>query len=79
MRYIVRTKDAGLILPSTGDETLLEMWSDAGFGGSGAGTRSQSGLFMAWGRAPVLWRSSRQTVSALNTAEAELTAAAMGW
>ena len=34
---------------------------------------------MAWGRAPVLWRSSRQSISALNTAEAELTAAAMAW
>ena len=34
-------------------------------------------MFLSWGGAPVLWRSSRQPVSALNTAEAELTAAAM--
>ena len=79
MRYLKGTVDAALTLPATGDETLVEVWSDAGFGGSGTGTKSQSGLFLAWGRAPVLWRSSRQTISALNTAEAELTAAAMAW
>ena len=77
MRYLRGTADVGLCLPAAGDEGLLEAWSDAGFGGVGA--RSQSGLFLSWAGAGVLWRSSRQTVTALNTAEAELTAAAMAW
>ena len=77
MRYLRGTADAGLFLPAEGDETILDAWTDAGFGG--VGTRSQSGMFLAWAGAGVLWRSSRQTVSALNTAEAELTAAAMAW
>ena len=79
MRYLKGTADACLTLPATGDESVVKVWSDAGFGGSGTGTKSQSGLFLSWGRAPVLWRSSRQTVSAFNTAEAELTSAAMAW
>ena len=77
MRYLRGAADAGLFLATVGDEAILEAWSDAGFGG--VGTRSQSGLFLSWAGAGVLWRSSRQTVSALNTAEAELTAAAMAW
>ena len=77
MRYLRGTADAGLFLDTTGVEATLEAWSDAGFGG--VGTRSQSGLFLSWAGAGVLWRSSRQTVSALDTAEAELTAAAMAW
>ena len=77
MRYLCGTADAGLFLATASVEATLEAWSDAGFGG--VGTRSQSGLFLSWAGAGVLWRSSRQTVSALNTAEAELTAAAMAW
>ena len=34
MRYIRGTQDAAIILPASGDETLLEVWSDAGFGGA---------------------------------------------
>ena len=52
MRYLKGTADACLTLPATGDESVVEVWSDAGFGGSGTGTKSQSGLFLSWGRAP---------------------------
>ena len=54
------------------------MWSDAGYAGIGT-SKAQSGLFLMWADAPLLWRSSRQTVSALSTAEAELCAAALAW
>ncbi len=42
-------------------------------------TKGQSGLLASWAGSVVVWRSSRQTVSALSTAEAELNAAALGW
>ena len=66
-----------MLLSAQGDETALVGWSDAGF--AGISTKSQSGLFVIWEGAPLLYRSSRQTVSALSTAEAELIAAALTW
>ena len=36
-------------------------------------------MLISWGNAATTWRSSRQTVSALSTAEAELNAAATTW
>ena len=64
-------------LPASGDLSDLTAWSDAGF--AGISTKSQTGLLLMWGGAILLWRSSRQTVPALSTAEAELIAASMAW
>lgn len=55
----------------------MTAWSDAGF--AGISTKSQTGMLVMWGGAILLWRSSRQTVPALSTAEAELIAASMTW
>ena len=77
MRYLRATADAGLFLPEAGDEGLLDIWSDAGL--AGVWIRSQSGMILSRVAAVVLWRSSRQTISALSTPEAELTAAADAW
>ena len=76
-RYLRGTMTEGLFLPGDGDEGSLVGWSDAGY--AGMNTKSQSGYFLMWAGAPLLWRSSRQTVSALSTAEAELTSAALSW
>ena len=53
------------------------MWTDAGY--AGTNTHSQSGLVVTWAGSIVVWRSSRQSVSALSTAEAELYSATLGW
>ena len=53
----------------------LHCYSDAGF--AGVGTKSQTGVYLLMGGSPVLWRSARQTTSALSTGEAELCAAAL--
>ena len=63
--------------PNDGDESSLIAWSAAGY--AGLNTKAQSGLFLSWAGAPLLWRSSRQTVSSLSTAEAELGAGALTW
>ena len=52
-------------------------WTDAGY--AGEDTKSQSGLVISWGGSIIVWRSSRQTVATLSTAEAELNAATLGW
>ncbi len=77
LRYLKGTSGVGLFLARAGDEHQLVAWSDAGF--AGASTRAQTGCFAGWAGAPLLWRSSRQTIRALNTAEAELNAAALTW
>ena len=59
------------------DPLQLVAYSDAGFGG--VGTRAQTGVLVLWAGSPVLVRSSRQSVSALSTCEAEVNAAATAW
>ena len=53
------------------------MWTDAGY--EGTNTQSHSGFVVTWAGSIVVWRSSRQSVSALSTAEAELYSATLGW
>ena len=77
LRYLQGTRDTCIFLPSSGDLGDLTAWSDAGF--AGISTKSQTGMLLMWGGAILLWRSSRQTVPALSTAEAELIAASMTW
>ena len=77
LRYLKGTRDDGLFMSIYGDEGSLLGWSDAGF--AGISTKSQSGMLMSWAGATSLWRSSRQTVSSVSTAEAELVAAALAW
>ena len=77
MRYLAATSGEGILLSVDGDLTELLGWIDAGF--AGAETKSQSGLVVTWGGSIIVWRSSKQTVSAFSTAEAELNAAALGW
>ena len=79
IRYLASTWNQGLIYPwsaHVGTEGLIS-WSDASF--AGYSTRSQTGVLVAWDGAIVLWRSSRQTSSALSTCEAEVAAAATSW
>ena len=56
---------------------LLEVYSDAAF--SGATLRNQSGVIIRWAGAIIMWRSGRQSVTALSTSEAELNAATLGY
>ena len=77
LRFLASTRDQGIVITCTGDLTDLMAWSDAGFAGSD--TRSQSGLIISLGGSIIVWRSSRQTVSTISTAEAELNAATLAW
>ncbi|CAE7536283.1 RE1, partial [Symbiodinium microadriaticum] len=63
-------------LPEQRDFNLVEVFADASFC---PGTdRSQSGIIMLWGNAPVGWMSMRQPCASLSTAEAELQASLDG-
>ena len=68
----------GIVMDREGNEATLHAWTDAGFSGL-AGSASQTGLVITWAGSVLVWRSSRQSIIALSTAEAELYAAALGW
>ena len=77
LRYLRGTKDKGIAISCQGDEKDLAVFTDAGF--AGADTHSQSGIVVVWAGTIIVWRSSKQSVSALSTAEAELYGATLGW
>ena len=77
LRYLVGTVCAGIRFPTSGDISQLVVWSDAGYGG--LGTKSHTGILIAWAGAPTTWRSSRQATAALSTCEAEVSAGAMSY
>ena len=79
IRYLASSWDQGLLYAWTSHEDAagLISWSDASF--AGISTKSQTGVVIAWDGAIVLWRSSRQSSSALSTCEAEVAAAATSW
>ena len=77
LRCLAGTAEQGLVMTATGSEADLEVYTDAGF--AGADTRAQNGLVVLWAGSIITWRSSRASLSALSTAEAELCAAALGW
>jgi len=77
LRFLAGTKHQGILISCDGDLSELIGWSDAGY--AGAETKSQNGLIITWGGSIIVWRSSKQTISTLSTAEAELNAAALAW
>ena len=87
LAYLARTSQLKLRYgrfdePWTGQEPLrftrsqltVEGWSDASFG-QDDGSRSQSGIMLIVAGGVVSWHSSRQTLTALSTAESEIIAA----
>lgn len=77
LRFIEATRKQGSVIKTKCDLNELTGWTDAGF--AGHETESQSGLVVIWEGRTIVWRSSKQTVSTVSTAEAELNAAALGW
>ena len=67
----------GIKIYPTGDLRDLKVFTDAGF--AGEDSKAQSGSIISWGDAVIGWRSSKQTVAALSTAEAELNTASLSW
>eukprot|EP00439_Symbiodinium_sp_Y106_P079760 s160_g18.t1 len=72
--FLQRTADYFLKVIAYDDE--LASWSDASF--APEGSKSHSGWVVTAGSAPIMWRSSRQPVVTLSTAEAELASSVEG-
>ena len=71
LSYLQQTRDLALMLRTTSDE--LVAYSDSSFAPSGS--RSFSGVVLAWMGSPISWRAAKQPFVCLSTAECELVAA----
>ncbi|CAE7876447.1 RE1 [Symbiodinium necroappetens] len=89
IRYLRATKNQELLygcpgkghgpgdqLPVERSFNLIEVFADASF--CPGSDRSQSGIILMWGNAPIGWMSMRQACASLSTAEAELQASLDG-
>eukprot|EP00438_Fugacium_kawagutii_P024973 Skav217964 [mRNA] locus=scaffold3450:124613:131011:+ [translate_table: standard] len=67
--YLVSTVNDGLLFPkgSPEEEPMMELFSDASFS-----EHCQGCSLIKWAGSPILWRSSKQTITTSSTAEAEL-------
>jgi hypothetical protein len=77
-RYLLHTKDKGLIMKPT-DDLKIECYVDADFAGlwgsedpnSPNSVKSRTGYVIMIGRSPVFWASKMQTETAMSTMESE--------
>ena len=68
--YVQRTMDYRMKIPGCGSE--LTLYCDAAFAPEGG--KSHSGWAVLWGQSPLSWKSTRQGMISLSTAESELIA-----
>ena len=67
LRYVASTRSSGILFVSHGD--ALDIFTDASF--APEGTKSHTGYAIFYRNVPVLWRSARQGLITLSTAESE--------
>ena len=76
LRYVAGTVTLGLWYRRSGplSSTSLAAFADADWGGCKDTRRSTTGYIISINKAPILWKSRRQTVIALSSAESEYVA-----
>ena len=68
MKYLRKTQAQGVCL--TKEKAGLEVYTDSSFGPGG--NDSQGTVIVMWGGAMVMWKSGKQPLAPLSTAESEL-------
>ncbi|KAL0399839.1 UNVERIFIED_CONTAM: Retrovirus-related Pol polyprotein from transposon RE1 [Sesamum radiatum] len=76
LRYLKLAPGQGIMLTAMENSTL-EAYCDADWGGCQITRRSCTGYFITLGGSPISWRTKKQTVVAKSSAEAEYRAMAM--
>ena len=74
IRYLIRTAEYGIHLPSGHSRPTLVGWSDADWARDLARRRSHSGYILLVAKALVIWASRVQSNTAQSTSEAAFTA-----
>jgi len=77
MRYLISTKEKCIVYPKGEESLQLACYSDADYGNDRDDRKSISGVLILLNKAPVVWRSIKQTKVASSTAVAEFVAAAL--
>ena len=72
-RYLQSTIDVALTFNGSGNESVVDVYSDADFA-NGVSLKSVSGMVLRMYRECVFWRSKRQDIIAGDTTDAELIA-----
>ena len=75
---VAGTLDLGIVYRSNVDQGVLDVYSDADFGGCTSTGRSTSGVIVRYSGGAISWMSQRQAVVATSTTEAEIIAANEG-
>jgi hypothetical protein len=77
LRYLKGTLDHGMLYkPRTGNELILEGWSDSDYAGDYDDRKSTSGYVFTMNGVAVSWSSKKQPIVTLSTTEAEFVSAA---
>jgi hypothetical protein len=71
IRYLAGTLDYGITLGGNRNAPILEVWSDADYGGDHDTRRSTSGFLIKFRGSPILWASRRQKAISRSSLEAE--------
>jgi hypothetical protein len=77
LRYLGKTKNLSLTYCGTdkaSEQTLVLGYSDADYAGCMSTAKSTSGMLITYQGLPIYWRSKRQPIVTISTAEAELVA-----
>ena len=74
-KYLRKTQDEGLWI-RRGERNVLEVYTDSSYGPGGAD--SQGTVLVLWNGSSLLWKSGRQSIPSLSTAESELSEAVEG-
>ena len=78
IRYLIGTRDLGIIFGSSGSFSEVKGFTDADYAGCVESRKSRSGFVFLLNGGPVSWSSQRQSVVALSTTEAEYIALSHG-
>ena len=74
-KYLRKTQHEGLWIRRE-ERNMLEVYTDSSYGPGGAD--SQGTVLVIWNGSPVLWKSGKQSIPSLSTAESELSEAVEG-
>lgn len=76
MKYLVGSKNLGIVYNKTEEEPKIEAFCDADYAGDMETRRSTTGYIILYGGGPISWCSRRQPLVAMSSTEAEYIAAA---
>jgi len=74
VKYLIGTKEFGILLPSQSTDVEVLSWSDADWARDLSKRRSRTCLLITINNGPIIWTSKLQSTTAQSTAEAEFIA-----